>query len=93
MATSMSELLFGDSLQRTVEHIITSALHDGKPEAFRAAEAKLLGLRTFLIFLRSEGSIAFTYELMALSNEATRMWRLAEHPEVAAIFLRDLKKS
>jgi len=49
------EFLFGDKFDRCVEYIIVEAFKKNNRESYTEAKNKLHGLRTFLIFLSSEG--------------------------------------
>lgn len=70
-------LLFGDKLERCALHIVKEAYDANTREAFQKAHDKLEGLRTFLVFLSSEGGTSFPTAIIMLQNACHQLhWRM-----------------
>jgi hypothetical protein len=62
------ELIFGDRFERSLRYICGEAHKVGTPEAYRAAEQKLAGIKTLLIFMSSEGGTPMPTAVLMLQN-------------------------
>ena len=69
--------MYGTRLSEAVQHIVGKAHEVGTPEAYRAAENKLMGIRTFLIFTGFDERA----NLLRLVNTANQLRRMAETKE------------
>lgn len=78
--TGMHTLMFGSSLEDSVQYIVGNALRKNSIEAYTEAANKLQGIRTFFIFLQPEGQQVYTYALLALGNEISRLFQLIDDP-------------
>lgn len=69
--------LFGDKLERCILYIAKEAYDANTREAYQKAEHKLEGMRTFLVFLSSEGGTPFPTAIIMLQNACSQLrWRM-----------------
>lgn len=67
------EFLFGDKFERCIEYIIVEAYKLNTREAYTIALHKLAGLRTFCIFLSSEGGVPMPSAILLLRTHEDRL--------------------
>lgn len=79
---AMHELMFGTKLDEAVQHIVGQAVRTNTKEGYEKAVERLSGIRTFLIFIQSDTGREYTYALLALNNEISRLYRLADDPKI-----------
>ena len=75
-----NEFLFGDTLDRAADHIVSEAVITGTAAAFKAAAHKLHGITTFYIFMGNEAG-ALSDPIIRLGNLRTRMHQLADNDD------------
>lgn len=61
-------LVFGDSVERAVQHTVGMAWAHRTPEAMREAISRLEGMRTLLVFAGPDNQ----FDMIALGNEIIR---------------------
>ena len=73
MATANHNLLFGDSLEKTVANILRAAIETDTAKAYGAAYSQLRGIAMFLDQMQADGTPLY-YALRALNGQIGRMY-------------------
>ena len=77
-------ILFGNSIQQAVEHVVGKAWKQRTPQAMREASIKLAGIETFLV-MQADNVSVHRRDLLALSNERLRCEQAAQRLEEGTI--------
>ena len=67
------EFLFGDKFERCIQYIVVEAYKQNTREAYERAMYKLEGLRTFCVFLSSEGGAPMPSAILMLQTLSLRL--------------------